>query len=602
VETKKSDPHAPDADGAEAAPSAVQVDKVRDLIHVLTNAIQAARLYPVDHKSAVRFISNLHERMSAYLDEHWKLEIGIEEQAFTFAGIRVHEESQAAKSLPFFFFKDGMQAISFYKGIEREELKGLLETIRTVSALPADEGDIVTALWEKDFANIRYLAPDDYLETKIGQGRPPLEWQVDREAMEKGRIDLSPEDLEAVRARIFAMERSEGKTAETLEVAQDDGLGSLVPPSDEIEAREIEAMLAASRRISPQDEHLSLVIEVIYLEDREDQFSALGDLILRTQRELLARGDFVRASRLFRSLLELGSVLAGVNADKAAMLAGAIGEITSPGMLAELEESVRERRDGDEALFRYLGLIGPSAARLVGDLFERANTKAMRETALETLKKIGREDIGALMLLPQESRPGLTGEIIAIVSGSRDKRVIPFLAGFLSHGSVPVRIEAVRALARADEEAAGTILLGFAADQEEAVRIEALAGLRPGADRKIIRRVLELSGGESGLKKKSAAERRAFLAALGRSRSEDACAWLHRLISRRSYLPGRKHTELCLGAVSALAMMPLPEARRALEEGARKRRGRVREACRKALENRPEPATAAPSEKTGQEP
>jgi hypothetical protein len=595
VPTKTSVSASEGRDDAKAAPSAAQLGQVREVIHVLTNAIQAARLYPAEHKSVVGFIVNLHERLTAYLEEHWKLEIGIEEQAFTFAGKRVHEESQTAKSLPFFFFKDGMQAISFYKGVERDELKEFLETIRAVSALPPEEGDIVTALWERDFANIRYLAPDDYLETKIGQGRPPLEWKVDHQAMENGRIDLSPEDLDDIRNRIYAMERSEGKAAGVWDSSRTDESGAPEALSTGSEEREIEAMLDASRRVSAEDEHLNLIIDVIYLEDRSDQYPGLADLILRTQRELVARGDFARAARLFNLLLELKSALGQTDPDKAAMVGGAVRGIMGGDMLAEVENSIRASGRGDEAIFRYLGLLGPGAARLVGDLFERANTGSVREMALETLKKIGREDIGALMLLPQESKPGLTREIIGLVSGSRDKRVLPFLASFPSYKNAAVRLAAARALARVGDEASDKILQSFAADQEEVVRVAALEGLRPGADPRVVQRVLELAGGEAGLKKKSAAERGAVLAFLGRSRSEDACGWLHGVLKRRSLLADRRRTEICLAAVSSLAVMTLPSARLALEEGARKRRGRVREACRKALENWPASAAAAPS-------
>jgi HEAT repeat protein len=598
VETKKSATPRSDRDGDEAAVSPAQINKVRELIHVLANAIHAARLFPADHQTVVNFISDLHERLSGYLDKHGKLEIWIEEQAFTFAGKRVHEDLQTAKSLPFFFFKDGMQSISFYKGIEKDELKGFLETIRAVSALPPEEGDIVNALWERDFANIRYLAPDDYLETKIGLGRPPLEWKVDRQAMETGRIDLSPEDLEDVRNRVYAMEHSQGRDADTWGVPQTGDLGSLAAPSTDSESQEIETMLAADREISAEDEYLNLLVEVIYLEDRGDEFSGLADVIRQYHGDLISRGDFVRASRLLRSLIDLRDALAKSNSAKAAMLSGAFQEITGKAALVELEESLRLHGAGDdETLFCYLGLIGPAAARLIAELFERAKTQSVRALALEALKNIGREDTAALMLLPQESKPALTKEIIGMVTGSRDKRIISFLAGFLSYRNASVRLEAVRALGRAADDAADKILVGFLSDSEEPIRIATLEGLRPNADRQVVRQVLDRAGGGAGLKKKSAAEREALMAFLGRSRSEDACAWLRRILGRTPFLPDGKHTEICVAAAAALANLAYPEAREALQKGSRKRQRKIREACLTALEDWPKTGKpTAPSE------
>lgn len=56
-----------------------------------------------------------------------------------------------------------MKGLGFYRGLHKAELEGFLEAIRVVSLLPPEEGDIVNALWEKDFPNVRYHAPDYFL-------------------------------------------------------------------------------------------------------------------------------------------------------------------------------------------------------------------------------------------------------------------------------------------------------------------------------------------------------------------------------------------------------------------------------------------------------
>jgi HEAT repeat protein len=573
------------ADAREEAVPSGQVERVRDLIQVLVNTIQAARLFPPEHQTVVNFVSDLHARLTGYLDEHGELEIGIEEQSLTLAGKPVHEDPVPAKSLPFFFFKDGMKALVFCRGLKVDEVGELLATIRSVSSLPAEEGDIVNALWEKDFANIRYLAPDDYLETKIGQGRKLLEWPIDRPAMSTGRIDLSPEDLEDIRNRIQTMGRGRGTddAAWKAELARE--LSSPVAPAREAEEkREIDSLLTANRGISADDEYLNLMIEILYLEDRSDQYPGLADSVRQYHRQLIARRDFTRAARLLQSLLELRETWGGSHPEKAAMLAAAFGDIAGQEALAELEEALRPpAADSDESILPYLRLVGPPAARLIGGLYGRARTPAAREAALEALRKIGGESLETLMSLVQESSPGLTRQVIALVSRSHDKRVVPFLAGFKIYGDPSVRIDAVRALGRVKNDAAGRILLGFLSDQAESVRICALENIGC-ADRETVRQLLDHMGGAPGLKKRSLAEKRAVMSALGRSRSEDACAWLRRVLEKTPFLPDPKYTELRLCAVEALSGMPDPEAREALRMGARKRSRKVRDACLKALQ------------------
>ncbi len=364
METPKrvTPPVAAVADGLKEAVRGRQVERVRDLIQVLVNTIQAARLFPPEHQTVVNFVSDLHGRLTGYLDEHGELEIGIEEQSLTFAGKPVHEDPVPAKSLSFFFFKDGMKALVFCRGLKIDEVSELLATIRGVSSLPAEEGDIVNALWEKDFANIRYLAPDDYLETKIGQGRKLLEWPIDRPAMSAGRIDLSPEDLEDIRNRIQAMGRGEGPDDAIWKAELADELSSPVAPAREAEEkREIDSLLTANRRLSADDEYLNLMIEILYLEDRSDQYPGLADSIRQYHRELIARRDFSRAARLLQSLLELKETSGSTQPEKAAILGASLGDIAGQEALAELEEALRPPApDSDESILAYLRLARSS--------------------------------------------------------------------------------------------------------------------------------------------------------------------------------------------------------------------------------------------------
>lgn len=135
MESKKIESLRISADKNFPAVDQAQVDKVKEILHCLVNAVSAAKIFPSDHQTVSNFLSDLHDRLKRFLDENWKLELGIEEHAFTFGEKKVYEDPHPVKSLPFFFFKDGMQMLYFYKGVEKEELKGFLETIKKVAQL-----------------------------------------------------------------------------------------------------------------------------------------------------------------------------------------------------------------------------------------------------------------------------------------------------------------------------------------------------------------------------------------------------------------------------------------------------------------------------------
>jgi HEAT repeat protein len=361
---------------------------------------------------------------------------------------------------------------------------------------------------------------------------------------------------------------------------------------EEEEKKEIDSLLTANRGISADDEYLNLFIEILFLEDRADQYPLLVEQISQYRRQLLARRDFERAARLLLVLRELSESPEALQSGKASAFCEAVGEAAGPAALAELEEALRPAgAEGDGSLLHYLQLLGPPAARLIGGLYEMARTPAAREAALEALKRVGAENLEALISMVQESKPGLARQVVALVSGNQDKRVVPFLAGFLSYKDPSVRLEAVRALGRAQGAAAARVLLGFVADEAESVRIAALESLGC-ADRATVSQLLIHVGGAAVLRQRSLAEKRAFMSALGRSRSGEACAWLRQVLGKAPLFSGPKHTELCLCAVEALVCLaPLPEALEALRLGAKKRQRKVREACLAALSRLPREKT-----------
>ncbi len=602
MESKKAG-YPGDSASEDAIIDPVQLAKVKDILIVLANAVSAAKIFPAEHKTVVNFISDLEARFKDYLDAYWKLELGIEEQAFTFAGKKIYEDTHPVKSLPFFFFKDGMRTLYFYQGLEKEELKAFLETIKKVSQLPPEEGDIVNALWEKDLANIRFDAPDDFLETKIGVGRPPLEFGVDKEKLSSGRIELTPEDLEAISHSALTVEDSAVKLIEESFPLGREKVSSEQAASDEEDLREIEALLLSNRRISPEDEYLNLITEITYLEERAEQFPAIADVLKQYHKETVEKKDFRRSAWLIQGLHEIKEACAATNKTKAGFLEALIEEITRESPVAELLDPIdlSQVKDIDSLLF-YLKLIGPGAARPLAAIFESLGDEQHRRAALDILAEIGRQDANVVMSLAQESKPRLTGEIIGLLSQSGDKRTLSFLASFLGYRSNLIKLEAIKALSRIDDETAGKILIGFLSDDNEDVRTSATRAINP-AQKDILEHLLMVAR-DKVFRKKKATEREAIYEALARSGSSEACELLRKNLKKISFFtPGRDKTELAIAAASALGKMATAEAKEALKDGTRSRSRRVRDACFRALEEistrRP---TSFPQERSHEKP
>jgi hypothetical protein len=564
----------------------IQQDKAREILLALGNAVSAARLYPTENRTVRNCVSNLFERLSEYLGKYWKLEIGIEEQAFTLDGKTIFKDASPVRSLPFFFFKDGMKRLEFYGGLQKSELEGFLEAVREVSQLPPEEGDIVNALWELDFPNIRHVAPDDFLETKIGVGRPLLRPIVNVESLSRGRVELTPEDLEEIRKSVLTLEKTKagGEPAAGPSFLEDSG-GAGVKTTDR-EILEIEAMLTANRQLSQEEEYLSLILEIIYLEDRPEQFPAIADILEQYHQQVIQKGEFRRAAKLLRALSEIKDFYAAKNKLKSDLIDSVIALLSRKSQLVDLRDVLDPDAVSDpKGLFDYLRFFGPRSAPLIADVYERATRQEYRLKALEMLEEIGKTDLQELIALVQESRPMLSQEIIRLLSQSGDSRIVTFLANIVAYKSVPVKLAAIQTLGQIQGEAADKVLLGFLSDGNEEVRVRALQNMKKPADRQVISHIVEAVR-EKGFGKKSAREKKALFGVLGRTDSEEACSFLREILAKVPFLPNPKHTELCLHSIAALEEMNIPNSLEALKKGARRRHHKIRSACLRAIQSK----------------
>jgi hypothetical protein len=123
------------------------------------------KIFPSEHATVKNFVDLLTQKFTDFLAAYQKLQVGIEEYSFTYGGKPVFSDDLTIKSLPFFFFKDGLQILFFYQGLDRPEIQEFLELIKEETSKPAEDRDIVASLWERDFPNIQYYAPDEFPRT-----------------------------------------------------------------------------------------------------------------------------------------------------------------------------------------------------------------------------------------------------------------------------------------------------------------------------------------------------------------------------------------------------------------------------------------------------
>jgi len=605
--TKNVPPVPAEAPGAEdLALDLKQIDRVREIMLTFSNAVSAMKIFPSDHASVKNFFEDLSRKLIAFLEEYKKLELGVEEYQFTYLGRPVFKDEISTRSLPFFFSKDGMKLLFFYQGLAREEIVDFLEIIKYESRKTPEESDVVNAMWEREFANIQYYSPDDYLEQRIiherleslgKEGISILPWElsnqvmdfkVDKAKIDSGRLELRAEDKEAVAQGVTGLATDKGPAEgaeKPAEKTSDEMTAEELAGMTGKETSEIEALVQTNRAISPEEEFLSLIVEVLYLEEDKTQVKPSLDVFLDFHFEQVQMGAFANAIRIIRRLDELREHLRETEPEKAANLNDFLRKVSSDQSIEAIREFFKSKPSSiDPAFFDFLKLLGPSGYVLAAELFEEFPSPEFRTGVLDFLREPGLRDAGLLASLANDTRPDFTKEAIHFLANFPEKRATPHFSVFTNFKTKELRLEAVWALGRIKDDVANRILLSFLNDPDEEVRIEAALKISRLSDRHKIIQLLQTAQSRD-FRKKRLPEKRAILVFLGRARTEETFAFLKKALLKWTLVGNPPTLEMKICAAAGLAVMATPEARELLEKGCRSRFLKVREACQKALDD-----------------
>jgi hypothetical protein len=468
-----------------------------------------------------------------------------------------------------------------------------------------------------------------------------IEIKVDTSKFSTGKIELSPEDREAVRNRSSLKELEEDeqprigleKVADARSPQSGFGRGSGTtrdagqqppqvhdrpeepveekaepsPPSpekaiarekgeswlspvatmdltmSEPEILNLEALVSSSRKISPDEEFLNLMAEILNLEKDPANFVSTLEILMHYHFEQLLQGNFTFSILLVHKLSELKAYFSPGQPDKVAHLETFLRTIGS----AKTLEVIKQLLDSGQpmawdGLVEFFRLLGNSALPLAADIYESVPDPESQKKMLEFLRTVAREDPGVLASLAADERPLLSKAIIGFLGAGFGKKGLSHFAVFLGFKNKDIKLEAIRALGQVQDEMANKILLGFLSDPDEDLRIQAAMRLNPLEERSRVQHIVDEAASRT-FKAKSLKEKQAILTFLGRTRTEEALAFLRRVLLKRRLWMTARTREMKLAAASGLEAHGTEEASRVLEKAAGSHDKDVREACSQAL-------------------
>jgi len=561
-----------------------KVKKVSDIFNLFSRTFSQIKIFSAEHATVKKFIDQLYIYFRDFLDKNEKMEIGIDETSFTFLKEEIYREDNIQKSLPFLFFKDGVQILFFYKGLQKDEFEEFLEVIKKESQLPAEESDVVNAIWEKDFDNIRYYAPDDFLETKIGLKTLVKKYEVDKKKLSRGKINLRPNDRS-----------SHGKFRGTEVSGIDDDSWKKMDFADQVtllignmelneqEKDAIESMLNNNREITRDDELLSLLFEMLYMEKRDDIFKDTLDVLTESFEGFLEKNDFKKTVSIIQFIHELKKDVHSNSPTKSQILDGFLKRLSSQDMIHVLNQKVRDKKIPDMYnCLNHLRLIGPSSLPIIAYIASDYDSKDIKIKAVQIFRHLGRQDLSILTSLARNETPAITNEIIFILSECPESTALKHLSLFAGYINKSIKINAIHAIGKFKSETAAKVLSNFWDDEDEGIRILAAQNIQVFTDDSMIKKLITIISHKK-FHKLNREEKQILLETLGRSRTDSAVHHLQNLIKKVGFLSLPRKVESAIYAVSGLKIMGTGDALKTLKKVIRGRKKAIRIAGQNAI-------------------
>ncbi|HEX2692687.1 MAG TPA: hypothetical protein VHL12_01435 [Gemmatimonadaceae bacterium] len=166
------------------------VSYVTDLLKAFVKAVRAHQLYMPNNPMHARSLEAVREAFAALWTKTEELELQVVETQLVWEGrVVLDDPERTSDNVAWVFYKDGIRELKMLQGFEQEDLGTIFDILQRARKATDDDDDLLTMMWEREFATFQYRYVD--LTAESGPGVESME-----RAEQKEKI-LSPAEAEA---------------------------------------------------------------------------------------------------------------------------------------------------------------------------------------------------------------------------------------------------------------------------------------------------------------------------------------------------------------------------------------------------------------------
>jgi hypothetical protein len=539
---------------------------VTDLLKSFVKAVRAHQLYLPNNPMHARSLETVREAFAAIWEKTDEIDIQIVETQLTWEGrVVLDEHERTGDNIAWLLYKDGIRELKMLRGFEQEELATFFDLLNRVRKATDDDDDLLTLMWEREFATLQYKYVD--LTAEGGPGVESME-----RAEQKEKI-LSPAQAEA------------GLETTNSSIASLDDFDSTLYFLDD---KEVEYLQGEIKREFSTDLRPAVIASLLDIfETHKDptvreEICGLLDYFLLI---LLSTAQYRNAAYLLRE--------AGVTANRAPEILEPqkqrlmqLGELMSdPKPLGQLLQALEDsplrapQMELDElfgilqprALETILSWIGRSTNPQLKMVLELAATRLASAHSAELIRLIGSDDEAVVL------------QAIRRAAALKSAAAVPALGKMLTVGEPEMRVAAVTALTEIGSPGAMQMLERALIDEDREVRIVAARAIGARSTRSALPKIEAAIKGKN-LRESNLTEKMAFFEAFGGMCGEGGIALLDNVLHTKGFLGGKRDdSEFRACAAMALGKIGSPKAMESLNKAANEKDVMVRNAVSRAI-------------------
>ena len=541
------------------------VNHVIELLKAFVKAVRAHQLYLPNNPMHARSLEAVREAFAAIWQHTDELELQIVETQLKWEGRVVLDEGErTSDNMAWLLYKDGIRELKMLKGFEEEELGIFFNLLQRVRKATDEDDDLLTLMWEREFATLQYRYVD--LTAESGPGVESME-----RAEQKEKI-LSPAQVEA------------GLESSTSSLAKLDDFDSTLYFLDD---GEVEYLQQETKREFSTDLRPAVIASLLdTFETQKDptvreEICGLLDYFLLI---LLSTAQYRNAAYLLRE--------AGVTANRAPEILEpqkqrltALGELMSdPKPLGQLLQALEDSplRAPQMELDELFGVLQPRALETILSWIGRSNNSQLKMLLEVAATRLAGNNSAELIRLIGSDDEAVVFEAIRRAAALKSPAAVPALGKMLTVGESDVRVAAVTALTEIGSPGAMQMLERALVDEDREVRTVAVRAIGARNARAALPRIEAAIKGKD-LRESNLSEKMAFFEAYGLLSGDGGVTLLDGILHAKGFMGKRDDSEFRACAAMALGKINTTKSMESLNRAKSEKDVIVRNAVSRAI-------------------